>query len=130
MKIRNGFVSNSSSGSFILHWRMKNFGERINITRAVGEAFGVHFHYDKETLECKGTIDWEHTWNKEAKEKVDQVLEHTVENVDGSFTTTFYASMINNGDDFGEAAKSLLIGIVADDDDRFDIIDKKIERDY
>ena len=130
MKIRNGFVSNSSSGSFILHWRMKNFGKRISITKAVGEAFGVYFDYDKETQECKGTIDWEHAWNIEAKEKVDEVLEHTVENVDGSFTTTFHVSMVNNGDDFGEAAKSLLIGIMADEDDRFEVIDKKVEKDY
>ena len=122
MKIRNGFVSNSSSGSFILNWRMRTFGKEANIQRAVGEAFKVFFK------EGTDEIDWEGTWNKEVQPKVEEVFKNTVKNYDGSFTSTFWTSMANSAEDYGEAAKSLVIGLVANND--FEIVDAKTESDY
>ena len=74
-------------------------------------------------------IDWEGTWNKETKPKVEEVIKNTVQNEDGSFTTTFWSVMVNSPEDFGEAAKSLVIGIIASYGD-FEIIDSKTENDY
>lgn len=122
MKIRNGFVSNSSSGSFILNWRVKAFGEIVNIERAVGDVFEVSFNEEDK-------IDWENTWNKEAKDKVDEVIKYTVMNNNGTFTSAFHTSMVNSAEDFGEAAKSLVMGIVVGSE-KFEIIDSKIEMDY
>lgn len=124
MKIRNGFVSNSSSGSFIMHWRMKTFGKKVTLQKAVGEVFGIFFKDGTDEM------DWENTWNKEAKDKVEKIIKDTVDNRDGTFTSIFWTSMVNNAEDFGEAAKSLVMGVVVDSDDRFEIIDTKTEMDY
>jgi hypothetical protein len=123
MKERQGFVSNSSSGSFIMHWRMRTFGKIVTAQRAIGEVFGVYFK------EGTDEIDWENTWNKESKVKVEEAIEHTITNVDGSFTSTFSTSMVNGPEDFGEAAKSLVMGIVANEYDGFEIIDTRVEND-
>lgn len=124
MKIRNGFVSNSSSGSFILHWRARTFGEEISIVEAIGKVFCVWFNPDTKE------IRWEDFWNHEVKPKVEEIINATVKNVDGSFTTTFWTSMVNSPEDFGEAAKSLVMGIIANENGDFEIIDNKVQMDY
>lgn len=104
MKIRMGFVSNSSSGSFIIHWRYRNFGERISIEEAI------------KTLYMYSEIPRD-------------LVEKTVQNADGSFTTTFWSIMVNDAGDFGDSAKSFCFYLFADVDDQFQIIDKKIDMD-
>jgi len=126
MKIRTGFVSNSSSGSFIMHWRAKTFGKNVSVINAVGRVFSVFFKEGTDGEE----IDWKGTWNKEVQPKVEDAINATVQNSDGSFTTTFWSDMVNSTEDFGETAKSLVMGIVANEDEDFKIIDTKIEMDY
>lgn len=105
-----------------MHWRARTFGKNMSITNAVGRAFHVFFKDDTDE------IDWEGTWNKEVKPKVEEVIKATSQNTDGSFTTVFWSSMVNSPEDFGEAAKSLVMGVVANGD--FEIIDVKVEDDY
>jgi len=126
MKIRMGFVSNSSSGSFIMHWRVRTFGKKITLNKAIGNLMGVYFkrENEQETEE----IDWENTWNHGEKDKIDKMIENTVVNDDGTFTSAFGTSMVNNSEDFGEAAKSLVMGIVANED--YEIIDARTQMDY
>jgi len=126
MKIRNGFVSNSSSGSFIMHWRIKTFGKTVSIVNAIGRVFEVFFK-DGTNGEEK---DWDGTWNKEIKSKVEKAINATVQNADGSFTSTFWSGMVNSPEDFGDVAKSLVMGILASKEDDFEIIDAKTEMDY
>ncbi len=123
MKVRMGFVSNSSSGSFIMHWRMRTMGKEVTKEKAIGKVFGAFVKED-------GTIDWENTWNADRNEIMKDAIEKTEKNTDGSFATTFWTSMVNNGDDFGETAKSMLICIVADEEDTFEIVDTKTVSDY
>jgi hypothetical protein len=123
MKVRNGFVSNSSSGSFILHWRVKSLGEEISTQRAVGRVFGI------SSLE-NGELDWSFSLDREIKPTIDKIIEKTVQNSDGTFTTTFWTSMVNSEEDFGDEAKSFVMRIFVDSDDNFAIIDKKVEADY
>ena len=35
MKIRSGFVSNSSSASFVINWRMRTFGKEVDKQEAI-----------------------------------------------------------------------------------------------
>jgi hypothetical protein len=75
----------------------------------------------------KDEIDWEGTWNADIKPKVEDAMNKTVQNDDGSFTTTFSTSMVNSAEDFGETAKSMVIGLVTNK--TFDIIDTQVEND-
>lgn len=125
MKVRMGFISNSSSGSFIMHWRMRTMGKEVTKERAIGLIFGSFFKDDGS-----GSIDWENTWNKDRNDVVRDAMDKTDQNMDGSFTTTFWTSMVNSGDDFGETAKSMLICLMTNEDNLFEIIDTKTEGDY
>jgi len=123
MKVRQGFVSNSSSASFIVHWRARTFGNRISLNAAIARVFGVDMKENGEEF------DWENAWNKESQSKVEEAARATVENADGSFTSSFWTSMMNTPDDFGDAAKSLVMGIVANEDGGFQLIDARVEGD-
>ena len=123
MKIRNGFVSNSSSASFIIHWRHKGMGNKISVKEAVARIFGVDYNFNKETE----MVDWTSTWRKEAEEKYNNAVEYTEDNDDGSYTTTFFTTMMNSADDFGDSAKSMLIGLVTNDE--FQIVDTCVNKD-
>ena len=72
MKIRNGFVSNSSSSSFIL----KNLPDSIKIWEDVYDFYGMEYSYygrknDKETIEfCKMILrDWLNQDNEDCRER-------------------------------------------------------------
>lgn len=119
-----GFVSNSSSGSFIMHWRVRTFGKNVTMNQAMSKVFEVWLK------EGTDEFDWENTWNKEVNPKVEEAIKATVQNADGSFTTAFWTGMVNSAEDFGETAKSMVMGIIANQDDILEMIDAKIEMDY
>jgi hypothetical protein len=103
---------------------MKTFGKEVTMKRAIGNIFGVYFK------EGTDEFDWEGTWNKEVQPKVEDAMAKTVQNTDGTFTTAFWTSMMNSAEDFGETAKSMVMSIVADEEDMFEMIDVKTESDY
>ena len=122
MKTRTGFVSNSSSASFIVHWRMRTFGEKVDVKEAIAKVVGLHIKED-------GEIDWENSWRNEDKPKIEEMIEKTVINSDGSFTSTFWTDMYNDAEDFGEAAVSMVMNMVVDNNN-FQIVDSKVETDH
>lgn len=122
MKVRSGFVSNSSSASFVVHWRIKTMGKETTILGALANLYGVH-SYD----ESKDTINWEKTWTTDSKKTIEYTVNMSKLNKDGSFTTSFGTICLNVHDDFGEDAKSLVLGLVANPN--FEIIDAIIEED-
>jgi hypothetical protein len=107
MKVRRGYVSNSSSASFIIHWKSRNNRE-MSLEDAIERMEREYFF-------------GEYGMTKEYIEKV------TKENGDGRFTTEFFTSMMNSGDSFGEQAKSFLINIMTSDD--FQIYNFKVDKD-
>ena len=126
MKRRNGFVSNSSSASFIIHWRIKGFGEEFSIKEAILKLMDSYRYFVEEDKFVP--LYKENTENEESiKEKtmMEEIEKDTVKNKDGSYTTTFYTYMKNSMDDFGEAAKSMTIALVGND--KFEIVDSKVD---
>ena len=109
MKVRIGYVSNSSSASFIIHWKSRNNRE-MTLSQAIKQ-----MEHDYMFGEA------EYGMTKEYIEKV------TKENGNGKFTTEFFTSMMNSGDSFGEQARSFLINIMTSDD--FEIYDFKVDKD-
>lgn len=109
MKIRLGFVSNSSSASFIVRWKSRNNRE-MSLEEAIQRM-------DDEFLFGESEFGM-------TKEYIKRVSK---DNGNGKFTTEFFTSMMNNGDDFGEQAKSFLINIMTSED--FEIYDFKVDKD-
>jgi hypothetical protein len=120
MKTRNGFVSNSSSASFIIHWRMRTMGEETNIQKALSNLYEL-YNYDEE----KKDFVWDE-YNEEFKDRFEGVMKRTKQNADGSFTTDEFIGMLNDYDDFGKNVQSLVFALVAND--CFEIIDARVDR--
>lgn len=122
MKQRNGFVSNSSSASFIVHWRVRSMGDNYSIARALAKLFDIYSSFEDDKFNWEKS-EWEASgW----KDKIETLIEETRRNDDGTFTSSFFTSMMNSPEDFGEAAKSLVMGLVTNYDE-FQIIDTKVE---
>ena len=85
MKIRSGFVSNSSSASFVVIWKK---------------------HCEDWTLQ--ENIEDLFEWADTSKKYIDDIIAETVETHQMHYKTTFFTTMFNGVDDFGEAATRLV----------------------
>lgn len=117
MKQRNGFVSNSSSASFAIHWRMRDFGVRHQLEDVIGKVFGYTWKQVHEG-------DWKCA--REHEVLFDIVEKHTQVNPDGTFTTEFWTSMLNNPMDFGTEAMAFVMALLVNND-KLEIIDTKTD---
>jgi len=114
MKIRNGFVSNSSSASFIVNWKWKaDYGSEKNMLAAtLLKIFSMYHTCGDVTLEELESDDFDFKKldeedGKERLEKIREMIKQT-EEIDGWYTTMFWTCMYNENNDFGEVAKELM----------------------
>ena len=124
MKNRNGFVSNSSSASFVIQWRMRTMGEEVSIKQSLSRLYEC-YAYDID----KDDFDWEKEYDKgeEFKEKFETIIENTKQMKDGSFVTSAHTNMLNSYDSLGTEIQSLVFALVADE--CFEIMDSKLDHD-
>lgn len=87
MKIRNGFVSNSSSASFIIKWRKKN--SVVDPESDMKELMGGDYNYFTRLVSF--------------------VKERSVVTEDGWIETSNWTAMMNALDDFNDDIKNLLM---------------------
>lgn len=107
MKIRNGFVSNSSSSSFILRWKM-HYDEDVSIDYALKRLFNFAEPEIAALLE-------------EIKSKTEKIGENT-------FETKWWICMRNNFSDFGVAAM-VIYSMLKFEDEMFELLEEKEEFD-
>ena len=126
MKIRNGFVSNSSSANFIVHWRYRNFGQNHSLKKILTKLYDIDEVYN----ELNDSLDWSKSFTKYDKDEIspwiDRILEDTKQNSDGTFTTRFFTSMRNSSRDFGPIAAYFLLSL-AENDELFQLLDATTE---
>ena len=129
MKSRNGFVSNSSSASFVIHWKFRDFGDKIDINECLSKMYDLGSVAPDVEMMQDGQFVWENIYEdcQEHKDVVEYIKKESFRNIDGTFTTSFFTPMMNSHEDFGEAAQSFVLGLVTNDD--FQIIDSKVNRD-
>ena len=119
MKTRNGFVSNSSSASFILVWGPKVTNPNNTIVNTICGA-----------LNC---IDWAYnpkddSVDKELRDVIDYIVEHTEIKqigVDTQYETTAFTTMMNSFADFPYEISKFALALLANPEYR--IYHAKIE---
>lgn len=114
MKIRLGFVSNSSSASFIVIWKNYSCDEDdlyikkslaylfdITIFEKEHEVFTNLYFDEKESSFIKNKKEVYYEQFKLTKEDMENLVEITEVRPDGSLSTEFFTSMFNDFSSFG-----------------------------
>ena len=109
MKIRQGFVSNSSSASFIVTWKPYEGNEHLDIDESLNIVF-----YDIYNQENK-------------KELCERIKIKTVQGADKTFKTSFHTNMYNNMRDFGETASCFVMELIGSES--FTLVNAKVDDD-
>jgi hypothetical protein len=116
MKTRQGFVSNSSSSSFIIHWS------------ADTDDFGTGEDFTFAEFVNKVLFDW-----GADRSVVDEVVEKTKKLDDETYETTYWTCMTNSALDYGNAAMlhlfMLSVPEMGDNSGCYKLLGTKIEYD-
>ena len=144
MKTINGFVSNSSSASFIIKWKAK---ENLNASLCDLFCLDGYGYIKKSNGKYKNLFDtkinefkWKQTvenskWEENYyfnynKEDIDTIIENTRNLGDGFFETVFFTCMMNDYTDFGESCNKFVSALIFSEAENKDIriIEKKIDK--
>ena len=115
MKFRNGFVSNSSSASFVVTWRCDTDEGEDGSIIPLEDAIDLLLEYCNPDLR-------------------DEIIKMTKVQDNGSFITTGWTSMVNSYSDFPPEIKDLVFALIAEQSNDakracFDLLDTHIEYD-
>jgi len=124
MKVRTGFVSNSSSASFVVKWKV---GGAKTVNAAIDAALDM-FSYQPET----DSFNWE--FGEHDKDMVEEIAANTKMVKKGVFESRFFTPMLNTNLDFGAAAGALTLRLTCSKDrndgkGKVEIVKIDVERD-
>jgi len=132
MKVRTGFVSNSSSASFVVKWRENDHHKSDSPDEAIAYLFNLSYYSEDEciyTVDKKKRLgDGEGDWDlmDNAQTVAEWALKNT-EEIDGHYETSGWTSMMNSYADFPYQMAFFLFAL--DSTRNIEIFDKKIHRD-
>jgi hypothetical protein len=124
MKTRMGFVSNSSSASFVIQWKCKFLDEDEGIGRAIKRLF--------DYFDCPSVLPFYNINNRynqdEIKKIEDDIILEIMKNTriinKDLFETSFSTCMKNSPADFGLSAAILLLMLECESG--FEIVSKEV----
>jgi len=126
MKIRTGFVSNSSSASFTLEWKLRRNDDFEGADDLLKFALKIMF-------ECYGedSNGIPHTLNTELDKDIVEIYKLTkvIDIKEKIFRTHVRTSMFNDINDFGNGIKSLIMALTLNSEGVFEIIEKDLNQD-
>ena len=132
MKIRNGFISNSSSASFVVVWRCS----KIKKGDSAIEALSILFDMDiSQGLTYRdGILSFINKCSqKNLQSNINKILKNTIKVGEEVFKSSFFTCMHNSHDDFGEACQFLLMFLICENAWRpggsFELLDTMVEED-
>ena len=129
MKKRSGFVSNSSSASFIVTWRYKwpEDSKDKTLLGLMADLFELYYDYDEEKNSFK--LSDHHLKDKAMEVAIwaEKNTSQSSDNTGGTYTTRDFIGMMNSYADFSEEMFCFFAAIM--NDERFVVIKHEIERD-
>ncbi len=115
MKIRSGFVSNSSSASFIIKWkidtdRCEGNSKEERVQRAIIAIM------DATWLDIKQVMDKEANDGDSYSAIIRDMIEHTdeIDEETGKYVTSFWTIMYNCASDWGRTPGDMLMALETD----------------
>jgi hypothetical protein len=117
MKVRNGFVSNSSSSSFVVQWRCEHSSEDISIDDAILSLFDLYYNSEEgeEFIVSEDCDRFTSSLSENYQNILLEIKDRTKKFGSGNnFETRFFTSMRNDVIDYGQAAQALVFALTVD----------------
>jgi len=125
MKIKDGFISNSSSASFVIRWRCHSNYDPMNVGYAACLLLDAMYLYDVDTDKVREDPERHY---EDVQNVVKWIVDNTKVVKDNVFETSDYTTMMNSVMDFASEVRTMAFALM-NDTRNFEVLYNNIESD-